>query len=83
MKVNIMENEKKRERKEGIKKGQRTQKMVSFRADMDVIEILSKVCNKGLLLNTLVKQWWRQQPCQTLDDPDVNPDENDGHDTES
>ena len=78
-----MENEKKRERKEGIKKGQRTQKMVSFRADIDVIEILSKVCNKGLLLNTLVKQWWRQQPSQTLDDPDVNPDENDGHDTES
>lgn len=78
-----MENEKKRERKEGIKKGQRTQKMVSFRADIDVIEILRKVSNKGLLLNTLVKQWWREQPSTTLEDSDTSPDENDGHDYES
>lgn len=37
-------------------KGERTQKMVSFRLDKDNIEWLSKQPNKGRYLNELVKK---------------------------
>lgn len=49
--------EKPRLRKETIKKGQVTQKMVTFRADFDVIEVLEQQSNKGRFLNNLVKDW--------------------------
>lgn len=42
--------------------------MMSFRADELVLNILSKVPNKGRLINDLVKQWWRHEPSVTLDD---------------
>ena len=38
--------------KEGV-----TQKMMTFRADYDVIEILQSVVNKGRLINDLVRAW--------------------------
>jgi len=42
--------------------------MMSFRADELVVNILSKVPNKGRLINDLIKQWWRHEPAITLDD---------------
>lgn len=64
-----MENEKRKQlRKQRSKNGERTSKMMSFRADDLVVDILSKVPNKGRLINDLVKQWWRHEPSVTLDD---------------
>lgn len=70
-----MEEEKKKQlRKQRVKNGERTSKMVSFRADELTIQILSKVANKGRLMNNLVKNWWRREPSVTLD-PDELPSE--------
>lgn len=64
-----MEKEvKKQLRKHRAKNGERTSKMMSFRADELVIDILAKVPNKGRLINDLVKQWWRHEPSVTLDE---------------
>lgn len=66
-----MENDvKKQLRKQRAKNGERTSKMMSFRADELVMDILNKVPNKGRLINDLVKQWWRHSPSVTLDDDD-------------
>lgn len=65
--------EKQRERKHDIKRGVRTQKMMSFRCDKDVEEILSSVSNKGRLLNDLVKAWWKSRNCH---EEDYHPGEN-------
>lgn len=51
-----MEQKKERLRKEYAKGGS-SQKMMAFRADVDVVEILSKVANKGRLINDLIKEW--------------------------
>ena len=48
--------QKERLRKEYAKKGS-AQKMMTFRADVDVVAILANVANKGRLLNNLVKEW--------------------------
>lgn len=70
-----MEEEKKKQlRKQRVKNGERTSKMVSFRADELTIQILAKVANKGRLINNLVKNWWRREPSVTLD-PDELPSE--------
>lgn len=70
-----MEEEKKKQlRKQRVKNGERTSKMVSFRADELTIQILAKVANKGRLINDLVKQWWRREPSVMLD-PDEPPTE--------
>lgn len=64
-----MEQEKKSQlRKKRAKNGERTSKMVSFRADELTVQILDKVQNKGRLINDLVKQWWRHEPSITLDE---------------
>ena len=65
--------EKQRSRKQDIKRGVRTQKMMSFRCDKDVEEILSSVSNKGRLLNDLVKEWWK---CRNRHEEDYHPGEN-------
>lgn len=52
-----MEQKKQRIKKEYSTKGGRTQKLISFRADFDVVAILEEVTNKGRLLNNLVKEW--------------------------
>ena len=72
------ENENKQQRKKYAERGTRGQKMMNFRADWDTIGILNKVENKGRLLNTLVKDWARRNKTW----PDVDPEENDGHDVE-
>lgn len=74
-----MEQKKERLRKEYAKGGS-SQKMMAFRADADVIEILSKVANKGRLINDLVKRWAAHP--DHLADPDAPPEENDTHDWE-
>ena len=48
--------QKERLRKEYAKNGS-AQKMMTFRADTDVVAILANVANKGRLLNNLVKEW--------------------------
>ena len=48
--------QKERLRKEYAKNGS-AQKMVTFRADVDVVAILANVANKGRLINNLVKEW--------------------------
>lgn len=64
-----MEIEKRKQlRKQRSKNGERTSKMMSFRADELVVDILSRVPNKGRLINDLVKQWWRHEPSVTLDE---------------
>lgn len=70
----MKEIEDKQLRKQRAKNGERTSKMVSFRADELTINILAKVANKGRLINDLVKQWWRREPSVTLD-PDEPPTE--------
>ena len=61
-------------RQEGRKLGQRTQKMMAFRCDNDVAEILATVANKGRLLNDLVKEWAASRNRKETDYP---PEEND------
>lgn len=47
-------------RKQRSKNGERDQKMMTFRADWDVLNVLSQVENKGRFLNQLVKDWARE-----------------------
>lgn len=74
----MKEKEEKQLRKQRAKNGERTSKMMSFRADEMTVSILSKVQNKGRLINDLVKQWWRKEPSITLD-PDEPPTELDDY----
>lgn len=74
----MKEKEEKQLRKQRAKNGERTSKMMSFRADEMTVRILSKVQNKGRLINDLVKQWWRKEPAITLD-PDEPPTELDDY----
>jgi len=61
-------------RKDGIKKGTQTQKMMTFRADMDVLEVLQQVKNKGRLINDLIRNWGRTHREPIVD---YAPEEND------
>ena len=65
--------EKERIRKAGRKAGQTTQKMMAFRVDNEVAEILATVANKGRLLNELVKEWAASRNRKRVDYP---PEEN-------
>lgn len=55
-------------------KGERTSKMVSFRADEATMTILNLVANKGRLINRLVQDWGRKH--KIYNDPDAPPEEN-------
>lgn len=59
-------------RKKYAQKGEREQKMISFRADAETQSILETVKNKGRLLNELVQDWRRSRNRPESDD---NPDE--------
>lgn len=48
-------NEKQRIRKADIKKGERTQKMMTFRCDLDNVEWLEQQANKGRYINDLIR----------------------------
>lgn len=50
-----------RQRKEWKRGAGTTQKMVSFRADTEVLEILERQPNKGRFLNQLVTDWAKDQ----------------------
>lgn len=50
-----------RQRKEWKRGTGTTQKMVSFRADSEVLEILERQPNKGRFLNQLVMDWSKDQ----------------------
>ena len=50
-----------RQRKEWKRGTGTTQKMVSFRADSEVLEILERQPNKGRFLNQLVLDWSKDQ----------------------
>ena len=50
-----------RQRKEWKRGAGTTQKMVSFRADSEVLEILERQPNKGRFLNQLVMEWSKGQ----------------------
>lgn len=66
-----MKEEKERVRKEYSKEG-RSQKHMGFRIDFDVVEILSKVENKGRLINQLVREWAKAKN-QDERDKDTDP----------
>lgn len=61
MKKETNQEERERVRKEYGKKGERTQKMMSFRVDNDLIEWLESQPNKGRYINNLIaddkKKW--------------------------
>ena len=50
------ENEKKQERKAYAKRGQRSQKMVTFRLDNVLEKYLDEVTNKGRFINEAIRQ---------------------------
>lgn len=62
-----------RERK-AFRWGQRTQKMMSFKVDLDLVECLKTVRNKGRLINNLLRKYF-EKPEPPLDE-DLDPDEN-------
>lgn len=55
-------------RKKYAQKGEREQKMISFRADAETLSILETVKNKGRLLNELVQDWRRSRNRPESDD---------------
>lgn len=64
---------KERERK-AFKWGERTQKMMSFKVDLDLVKHLQGVKNKGRLINNLLRDYFKvNEPGEY---PDANPDEN-------
>ena len=64
---------KERERK-AFKWGERTQKMMSFKVDLDLVKHLQGVKNKGRLINNLLRDYFKVN--EPGEDPDANPDEN-------
>lgn len=67
------DNKQTQPRKQYCAAGERTSKMMAFRADRDVIRWLNHAANKGRLINELVRSWAKQQPFY---DEDASPDEN-------
>ena len=53
-----MDEEKARVRKEYSRDGV-SQKMMTFRVDLDVLEMLAHAPNKGRLINDAVREWYR------------------------
>lgn len=76
------ENREKQVRKQRAKNGERSTKMCTFRLDADVVEILSHVKNKTLLINRLVREWWESR---NVDEShtDVDPATHDIEDTQA
>ena len=67
--------QKERLRKVYAKNGS-AQKMMTFRADVDVVAILANVANKGRLLNNLVKEWAAAHRPLAVDHDDPPEDNN-------
>lgn len=67
-----MEEKKERIRKDYRIKDGITQKLMTFRADIETLEILTSVANKGRLINRLVQEWARSRNAdesETDEDP--------------
>ena len=73
MKMNKNQDKTTQPRKQYCAAGERTSKMMAFRADSDVIRWLNHAANKGRLINELVRSWAKKQPWY---DEDASPDEN-------
>lgn len=69
---------KERERK-AFKWGERTQKMMSFKVDLDLVQHLQGVKNKGRLINNLLRDFFKVP--EPWEDPDASPEENTIEDT--
>ena len=50
------EEVKKQERKTYAKRGERSQKMVTFRLDLDLVDYLENLPNKGRFINDCIRQ---------------------------
>lgn len=64
--------DKKRIRKEYKKQDGRSQKVQSYRMDLDIVEKLKSVENKGRLINDLLREYFRSRnrdECKQDDDP--------------
>ena len=65
-----------RERK-NFEWGKRTQKMMSFKLDLDLVESLNTVTNKGLLINNLLREYFdRPEGLGKEKEGDIHPDAN-------
>lgn len=63
-----------RERKP-FKWGERTQKMMSFKIDLDLVESLNTVRNKGRLINNLLREYFeRPADLGKEKEGDIHPD---------
>lgn len=58
---NLAMEDKRRIRKEYKKQAGRTQKVQSYRIDLDIIEMLKSVANKGRLINDLLREYFRSR----------------------
>lgn len=70
------QDQEKQTRKKYAKKGERGQKMVTFRLDLDLDETLSEQTNKGRFLNDLIRKWKEQRlehRLRYIPDPDEQP----------
>lgn len=56
-------------KKDGIKRGTVTQKMMAFRLDGDLVDKLEQVANKGRLINQLLHDHFAQE-IREDDDPE-------------
>lgn len=78
-----MEEEKARKRRKSLEERVRkaytwggiTQKMMSFKIDLDMWERLKDEANKGRLINNLLRQHYKAS--EPADDEDANPSEHD------
>lgn len=52
-----MEKEEKQRLRKERKKGVRSQKMINFRCDLDNVEILNRVPNKGRYINEAIRSY--------------------------
>lgn len=69
------------EKKERVRKaykwGQRTQKMMSFKIDLDLAARLAEVANKGRLINNLLRDYFHVPEGDPAQDEDTDPGESD------
>lgn len=74
----MKENEKREPLRKARKRGETTQKLMTFRCDLDVAELLEQVSNKGRTINEALKEWFRSR---IKDESHEEFDPSDGHDT--
>lgn len=68
--------ENKQQRKKYAKKGERSQKMVTFRLDNDLVTWLERQANKGRFINNAIRTLLNLKAGYNRFDEDASPDEN-------